>query len=168
MPINILVDIEATGPSPFSGLMTEFGAVALNHEMSKISREFEGVLIEAAPDPNIPAKPLVLETSKRHNEKEVMKNFHEWLISFGERVVFVSDNPAYDFQWISYYFDKNGLENPFGYSGRRISDFWAGLNNDWINTQKWKKFRRTKHSHRAVEDSRGNAEALITLISMTR
>ncbi len=46
-------------------------------------------------------------------------------------LVFVSDNPAYDWQWIAGMFDRAGLDNPFGHSGRRISDFWAGLNGDW-------------------------------------
>jgi hypothetical protein len=48
---------------------------------------------------------------------------------------------AYDWQWIAGMFDRAGMDNPFGYSGRRISDFWAGLNRDWSDTQGWKRFR---------------------------
>ena len=40
--------------------------------------------------------------------------------------MFVSDNPAYDFQWINFYFWRYFGMNPFGHSGRRIADFYAG------------------------------------------
>ncbi len=76
-----------------------------------------------------------------------------------ERPVFISDNVAYDWQWIAGMFDKAGLPNPFGHSGRRISDFWAGLNNNFGETQSWKRFRKTKHDHNPVNDAMGNVEA---------
>jgi hypothetical protein len=44
-------------------------------------------------------------------------------------------------------FDRAGLDNPFGHSGRRISDFWAGLNRDWSDAQSWKRLRRTPYDH---------------------
>jgi hypothetical protein len=49
--------------------------------------------------------------------------------------------------------------HPFGHSGRRISDFWAGLNRNWSETQGWKRFRRTAHDHHPVHDAMGNVEA---------
>lgn len=164
----ILVDVEACGPSPYSGEMTEFGAVALNKTMTAIQSTFHGKLIDTVPDPENPAKPLIQPDSKRYNEKEVMLKFEKWLKSFGGRVVFVSDNNGYDSQWVNYYFDKHGLENPFGHSSRRISDFAAGLSNNWTNTQKWKRLRVTNHDHNPLNDSLGNAEAVLSLIAMSR
>lgn len=70
-----------------------------------------------------------------------MLEFEEWLKLLEDRVVFVSDNNGYDSQWVNYYFDKHSIENPFGHSSRRISDFWEGLNNSWMRTQDWKNFR---------------------------
>jgi len=53
-----------------------------------------------------------------------MADFANWLDSVNKsRLTFVSDNPAYDFQWINAAFDASGMENPFGHSARRISDF---------------------------------------------
>lgn len=169
MTICILVDVEARGTSPFSGEMTEFGAVALNKTMTAVQGTFHGKLIEAVPDRTNPAIPFIPPNAKRYNEKEVMEKFHKWLLSFGERVVAVSDNNSYDLgTWITPYFDRNGLENPFGHSSRRISDFAAGLKGDWNNTQKWKKLRVTKHTHHPVSDAMGNAESLISLIALSR
>lgn len=155
-----LVDVEATNLSPFSGVMTEFGAVEF-----KSRATFHGVLWESVPDPTNPAKPLV--TGQQFDEVKVMTKFDKWIqeVSKG-RPIFVSDNPAYDFQWISYYFDKTLQFNPFGHSGRRIADFYAGLQRDFYDTQKWKSYRVTKHDHNPVNDAMGNAEALQTLLGL--
>lgn len=150
----IFVDVEADGDSPIYGTMTEFGAV---HEKSLST--FHGVLYEGTPDPDNPAKPIV---GKRvATNKEVAEAFAAWLIEVGgkEHPVFVSDNVAYDWQWISALFDSAMMYNPFGHSGRRISDFWAGLQNNWGETQSWKRFRKTKHDHNPVNDAMGNVEA---------
>jgi hypothetical protein len=58
--------------------------------------------------------------------------------------------------------------NPFGHSGRRIGDFYAGPVGDFHNTQKWKRLRRTKPDHHPVNDALGNAEALIRLLNGER
>lgn len=150
----VFVDVEARGVSPIHGTMTEFGAV---HEKSL--RTFHGVLFEGSPDPENPAIPIV--GKQIATDLEVATAFIAWLkeVGGGERPVFVSDNPAYDWQWISAMFDKAMHPNPFGHSARRLSDFYAGLMNDWGNTQGWKRFRKTTHDHNPVNDSMGNVEA---------
>jgi hypothetical protein len=149
----IFVDVEATGLTPATGIMTEFGAV---HE--KTGNSFHGILAEAEPDPENPAKPVV--TGEIYDAKPVMQSFVNWLEQFGkERPVFVSDNVAYDWMWVAFYLDRELGVNPFGHSGRRISDFWAGLQHNWGETQSWKRFRKTKHDHNPVNDAMGNVEA---------
>lgn len=92
-------------------------------------------------------------------------DLHSWILekSVG-RPVFVSDNPAFDWQWLAAEFARAGLDNPFGHSGRRISDFWAGLHRNFRTTQSWKALRRTPHDHNPVNDALGNAEALWTIL----
>lgn len=154
----IFVDVEATGVSPYSGEMTEFGAV---HYASR--KSYHGILFDSMPDPEYPAKSVIVGIG--YPQAPVMRGFASWLkTNVPGRPVFVSDNPAYDFMWINYYFDKTMGENPFGHSGRRISDFWAGLNHDWSNSQKWKQFRRTPHDHNPVNDAMGNVEAFETIL----
>ena len=77
------------------------------------------------------------------------------------RPVFMSDNPAFDWQWVNYYFHRYLGDNPFGYSGRRIGDLYAGLKGDFGAANAWKSLRRTEHTHDPVDDAIGNAEALI-------
>lgn len=159
----IFVDVEAAGSSPVNGTMTEFGCVA-----ESTGETYHGVLFNAHPDPENPAKPVVGERLK--TDEEVAKELVWWLktVSKKERPVFVSDNPAYDFMWIAGMFDKAGIENPFGWSGRRISDFWAGLQHNWGETQGWKNFRMTVHDHNPVNDAMGNVEAFQHLKALAK
>jgi hypothetical protein len=160
----ILVDCEARGTSPVSGILAEFGAV---HYTGRAS--FHGRLFEAVPDPANPAVPLP-PGRRVASDDEVAIRFTAWLQDRlgGQRPVLVSDNPAWDFMWIAGMFDRAGMANPFGHSGRRISDFWAGLHRDWRQTQGWKRFRRTPHDHHPVHDALGNAEALEEILRIAR
>lgn len=148
------VDVEARGLSPVNGTMTEFGVV---HYDTK--ETFHGVLYEGTPDPENPAIPVV--GKQLATDAEVVKELNEWLSGFvGDgRAVMISDNPAYDFMWVAGMYDKAGEQNRFGHSARRISDFWAGLQHKWSETQSWKTFRQTPHDHNPVNDAMGNVEA---------
>jgi hypothetical protein len=134
----ILVDCEGHGPAPtFNDSSSfEFGAVEF---LSRAT--FHGV----------------------GGTKETFDKFAEWLNKFPGRKVFVSDNPAYDWQFINYYFHLYLSSNPFGWSARRISDYYAGIIGDWYDTQSWKQYRVTPHDHNPVNDALGNAQALQTI-----
>src|SRR5262245_34007573 len=150
----IFVDVEATGRSPINGAMTEFGAVDY-----KTRQTFHGVIWESHPAEDNPAVSII--TGKLLNPlPTVMSDFARWLEGLGKgRPIFISDNPAYDYQWINAAFDICGMANPFGHSARRIGDFWAGLRRDWSDTQSWKRLRVTPHDHNPVNDAMGNVEA---------
>ena len=122
MGTPIVVDCEAPFGvgAPSVGDMTEFGAVDVNALQDGRVETFHGVGCS----------------------EDTFRQFREWLTP-RMPVVFVSDNPAYDFQWINFYFWRYFGENPFGHSGRRIADFYAGLVGDFRSTQKWKRLRRT-------------------------
>lgn len=154
-----LVDVESDGPAPGIYNMVCFGVVEYTTRKS-----FYG---QTAPITSkyIPEALAISGFSRADHEKfphhsDVMRNLRDWLKSFGNRSVFISDNPAFDFQWMSYYFALNDMENPFGFSGRRIGDFFAGANGNWRDATSWKKLRRTTHTHHPVDDAQGNAEAL--------
>lgn len=147
------VDVEATGMSPWSGIMTEFGAV--NYDTLDT---FHGILAESEPSPENPAIPVV--TGEVYDPYPVMESFNHWVKDATDgRSIFVSDNPAFDFMWVTYYFDSTIGVTPFGHSARRIGDFFAGMRRDWYTTQAWKKWRVTKHDHHPVHDAMGNVEA---------
>jgi DNA polymerase III epsilon subunit-like protein len=89
--------------------------------------------------------------------KAVMESSASWLDQHAKgRPVFVSDNVAFDWQFINYYFLRFLGRNPFGFSGRRIGDIYAGLVKDASKATEWKKFRVTKHTHNPVDDAKGN------------
>jgi hypothetical protein len=60
-----------------------------------------------------------------------MTDFAGWLEKNSKgRAIFISDNPAFDWQFINYYFHRFLGQNPFGFSARRIGDLYAGLVRD--------------------------------------
>ncbi len=153
----VFVDCEAIGKSPSTGYLTEFGAVSYPKRET-----FHGKLYKVTRDS---ADNKVVGESLPYPEK-VFADFELWLkkVCNGGRPVFVSDNPAFDWQWINDGFHKYLGHNPFGHSARRISDFYAGLTKDFSNTQKWKKWRVTPHDHNPVHDSLGNVEAYAAML----
>jgi hypothetical protein len=109
------------------------------------------------------------ETGAAFDPVKVFTAVEQWLLSVTNgRCIFVSDNPAYDFQWINYGFHHAIGRNPFGHSGRRISDFYAGLVGDFSNSQGWKRLRVTPHDHNPVNDAMGNVEAFARLLNGER
>lgn len=163
MSYLVFVDCEARGVSTVHGTLTEFGLV---HE--KTLQTFHGRLFESSPDPENPAIPIVGD--RIATDLDVANQVLAWLKEVGgdDRPVFVSDNPAYDWQWIAGMFDRAMHPNPFGHSGRRIADFYAGLMNNWGETQNWKRYRKTIHDHNPVNDAMGNVEAYRRLINIAK
>lgn len=159
------VDIEADHTSPATGSMVCFGAVLV----SDISKTFYGKTKPLKDTYNPEALAISGFTRDEHlsfNDPEsVMENFNDWVLSTNKhgRPQFISDNPAFDWQWINYYFDMYGIKNPFGYSARRIGDLYCGLKKDTFKNREWKQFRKTKHDHNPVNDAIGNAEALLEI-----
>lgn len=147
----IFCDVEAHFDSPCPGIgggMTEFGAVEF-----ETRKTFHGI---KQYEPTIKSWQTVFE------------EFDSWLKQFPGNPIFVSDNPAYDWQWINYHFWHLLRKNPFGHSARRIGDFYAGLTGNFRNASKWKHLRITKHDHNPVNDAMGNVEAFARMLNGDR
>jgi hypothetical protein len=157
-----IVDVEADGPIPADYSMVCFGAVLFD---DALATTFHGRTRPIA-DRFVPEALAVSGYSREQHAtfddpKNVMAEFARWLERHSKgRPVFVSDNVAFDWQWINFYFHHFLGQNPFGFSGRRIGDLYAGLLRDASKANDWKKFRVTAHTHDPVDDARGNAEAL--------
>lgn len=186
-PRLFIVDVEASNKTPHSGVMTEFGVVDF-----ETGAWFHGHLWDFTSHPENPALPVPTRrncgitihdgttTTTTHDpnardheygldihEQAVFEDLTTWMATRtgpDGRAVFVSDNPGFDFMWMANGFDKHGLDNPFGFSSRRIGDLAAGLSGNWRNTNAWKKHRKTTHDHNPVNDALGNAEALRTVL----
>jgi hypothetical protein len=162
----IVVDVEADGPCPGPYSMVCFGAVLLDE---KLDKTFHGK-VKPISEKWIPEALAVSgysrETHMKFDEPTgTMALFANWLrINSIGKPTFISDNPAFDWQWINYYFHVYRGSNPFGFSARRIGDLYCGMKMDASLNREWKALhRKTRHDHDPVNDAMGNAEALLEM-----
>lgn len=169
---HFIVDVEADGPAPGLYSMVSFAAIELTAagpgqtffaELAPISDRY----VESA----LSACGLTrAQTLEYEAPSVVMSRFAHWVEQFAPspRQVFISDNPAFDWQFINYYLHAFTGSNPFGHTARRIGDFAAGLERNFTASSRWKRLRKTKHTHHPLDDVRGNAEALYALAAAHR
>lgn len=183
IPDNIfLIDVEATDKTPMTGVMTEFAAVHV-----RSGDAFYAHLYNFHPHPDIPALPVVdldargvpqvnpywdiipageLPARNRHPRlSRLAGDFQTWVHGFKvTRPTLVSDNNGFDAMWLNCFTDEQLGVTLFGHSSRRIGDFYAGTRGKWNDQSRWKRLRRTAHTHDPLDDARGNAEALVSLL----
>lgn len=174
----VFVDTEASGPCP--GLphsaMTELGAVHYESGNTFYARFYDTNNLESGAREII--RPHVqiecdMASLDGVGPADVYQYFKNWLwhwckLDSTKNAVFVSDNLAFDWQWVNYGFHLHLGEMPFGFSGRRINDFYAGLVGDFTNQSRWKKLRVTTHDHNPVNDAMGNVEAFRRILNGER
>lgn len=164
------VDCEAYGECPRLGRLTEFAAV------SYTSRHVFYAALDIgggkSPSGRVPQPdPDLLDYEYDEKGKEAFRDFAAWLVEEspqGGRPVLVSDNPAFDWQWINDGFWRWLGRNPMGFSARRIGDFYAGLRGDFRMSNDWKKLRITPHTHDPRDDAMGNVEAFERMLKGER
>lgn len=162
----IVVDVESDGAIPHKFSMVCFGAVIVEPTLSKT---FYGKTKPISNEWNPEALAVSGFSREQHLEfdspRAVMLQFESWILanSIG-KPIFITDNPAYDWSFINYYFHYYLGRNPFGFSARRIGDLYCGMVKD--STARWKWLRKTKHDHHPVNDAKGNAEALLEIKKM--
>ncbi len=158
----VIVDVESDGPIPAEFSMVCFGAVVFD---DRLDRTFYG-RTRPISDRFVPEALAVSGFSREQHlgfddPKAVVDALATWLEQHSKgRPIFVSDNLAFDWQFINYYLHRFLGRNPFGFSGRRIGVLYAGLVKDASKATEWKKYRVTAHTHNPVDDAKGNAEAL--------
>jgi len=166
---GLIIDVESTGPHPLEYSMVQIGAVDLKgNEFTCNMRPRPGTIADPAA---LKATGLTWEQVCEWPDPEAqMRLFREFLEDTygGKRVVSWSDNPAFDWQWINTYLWAYTGGNPLGHSMRRIGDFYAGLQHNVTAASKWKRLRDTKHTHHALDDARGNMEALKKILSWSK
>lgn len=163
--VYIIVDVESDGAVPHLYSMVCFGAVILDYNLDKT---FYGKVKPISDKYNPEALAISGFSRDEHEQfdepKLVMKQFADWIKeNVKGRPTFISDNPAFDWQFINYYFHLYLGYNPFGFSARRIGDLYCGLKKDLYKNEEWKNlYRKTVHDHNPVNDAKGNAEALLS------
>lgn len=161
-----VVDVEADGPASGLFSMVSFGAVRLDRELAttfygRVAPVFERFDPEA----------LAISGASREEHlsypkaEDEMRRFALWIkeTNIGGAPKLVSDNPAFDWQWINWYCHSYLGENPFGSSARRVGDFCAGLEGRWEATSTYRALGKTPHTHHPVDDAKRVAEGLIAM-----
>lgn len=165
----IVVDVEADGAIPHNYSMVCFGAVIVEPTLTKtFYGKTKPISDEWVADALAVSGFSREEHEKFDDPKKVMENFAEWIAKNSNgKPTFISDNPAFDWQWINYYFHTYLGKNPFGFSARRIGDLYCGMKMDTGLNSEWKRlYRKTTHDHNPVNDAKGNAEALLAMKKM--
>ena len=159
----IVVDVEADGPIPGKYSMVALGAVLVEPGLGRTFHGRTRPISEQWLPEALGISGVTREEHLRFDEPgPVMEAFERWVLGTSKgRPVFFSDNLAFDWQFINYYFHQQLGRNPFGWSGRRIGDLYCGMVKAAYAT--WKHLRRTSYDHHPVNDARGNAEVLLQL-----
>ena len=162
----VMVDVEADGPIPGDYSMVCFGAIIVE---PGLERTFYGQL-QPISDNFVPEALAVSGFSREQclsfeEPRVVMQRFGNWLSAeVRGRLMFVSDNNGFDWQFINWYFHHFLGQNPFGHSSTNLGSLYKGLARDaFVN---FKHLRNTPHTHHPVDDALGNAEALLKIKEM--
>lgn len=162
----VMVDVEADGPIPGDFSMISFGAVIVE---PGLERTFYGRLKPISE--RFVAEALAVCNLTREeclgfdDPKTVMEQFHDWLkTNCKGRMLFISDNNGFDWQFVNWYFHHFLGKNPFGHSSTNLGSLYKGMQRDTFAN--FKHLRKTAHTHHPVDDARGNAEALLALKEM--
>jgi DNA polymerase III epsilon subunit-like protein len=155
------VDIEADGPIPGPYSMISIGAVLVKPGFKEtFYRE-----IKPISDIWVPGALAISGFSREDTLKfseaiDVMTEMNDWIKSTSKgQARFVADNAGFDWMFTAWYFHNFINENPFGFSSTSLTSMWKGMQKDAFASFKF--LRKTKHNHNALDDAKGNAEALI-------
>lgn len=163
------MDVEASGPVPGLGDMISFAAVVVE---PGLERQWQsGVLMPTCTKYSEGAYRSIGMSREEHEASRVsipsaMRSFVAWVRECSpgtDRAVMLSDNPGFDFQWVNYWLHHCEQPPVLGHSARRIGDAWAGLRKRPRETQSWRRYRVTAHTHDPLDDCVGNAEAWLEM-----
>jgi inhibitor of KinA sporulation pathway (predicted exonuclease) len=163
----IMVDIEADGPIPGDFSMIEIGAVLVDIEGQDLSQRFSANLRPISdkyePDALSVSGYGRDQTQTFEDPTAVMERFEKWVEekSVG-KPIFISDNNGFDWMFVCWYLHHFCHKNPFGHSSANLGWFYKGLEKDFAAS--FKGFRAHAHTHKAIDDALGNAEAFLAII----
>ena len=170
MKNSFIIDVEADGPCPGLYNMINFGIVSVENMEKTFFGELKPDVENGGGIPEARAvSNISYETQLTYPDPvNTMLRAFNWITENSDqdsRLVFWSDNPAFDWQFWNYYCHKYANNNPFGFSARRIGDLYAGYQKSHKKTVQWKRFRETPHDHNPINDALGNAQALLRIVT---
>ncbi|HEY8447619.1 MAG TPA: exonuclease domain-containing protein [Thermomicrobiales bacterium] len=162
----IVVDVEADGPIPGKYSMVALGAVVLDDPRDS-ANQFYATLRPMTEHWQAEALAIAGFTREQtlgfREPADAIRDFAGWLASRsrGKRLQFISDNAGFDWQFVNFYCHVFLGHNPFGHSPASLTWLYKGFRKD--ARASIRPLRKTEHSHNALEDAIGNAEALLAI-----
>ncbi len=159
----IMVDIEADGPIPGDYSMISLGAIVVEPTLSKTFYAEIRPVSEIYVPEALSVSGFSRETTMGFEEPAtVMERFETWIKANSKgQAMFISDNNGFDWMFVCWYFHHFLKRNPFGFSSTNLGSLYKGIVKD--TTKNFKHLRQSKHTHNALEDAKGNAEALLEI-----
>jgi DNA polymerase III epsilon subunit-like protein len=157
----ISVDIEADGPIPGDYSMIALGAVVVDRDLettfyAEIRPISENYVVDALAVSGFTRE----QTLTFALPYATMNEFADWLDEQAahDKIKFISDNAGFDWMFVCWYLHHFAKRNPFGYSSESLTSMFHGYKQDM--RARFRHMRRTKHSHNALDDAKGNAEVI--------
>lgn len=135
----ISIDIEATGPTPGTHSMFEIGATLVEEPGHDFSAEItllpEAGFEQAALDAIGKTRAELERPDFGSAPPLVMQTFSDWVhaeTSARGRPVFVANSAPFDWMFVAWYFEKFGVQNPFGHTALDMKAYFMGKTGcDW-------------------------------------
>lgn len=158
-----MVDVEADGPIPGDYSMISFGAVVVEKGLGRtFYRECKPISERWLPEALAVSGFAREQTLTFPEPAKSITEFANWLRGFDEPR-FVADNNGFDWQFVNWYLHHFVGSNPFGYSSTNLGSLYKGLVKD--TRKNFKHLRTTRHTHNALDDAKGNAEAMLRMFA---
>lgn len=169
----IVIDIEASGPSPDLYAMLSLGAATLTEPAQTFYREFqpdsELVNKESLEISNLSMQELA---ENAHPPKQALQQFSQWIQTVtpsGKIPIFTAFNAPFDWMFVNTYFHRYLGYNPFGHKALDIKALFMGYHQvPFLNTSHYEICEHynlhTLLTHHALEDAIQEAELLKLLL----
>lgn len=161
----VMIDIESDGPIPGDYSMISFGAVVVEPDLQRTFYAELKPMSEKWLESSLEIGKFTREQTLTFEDPlSVMQRFAEWLKEVNDgRLMFVSDNNGFDWQFINWYLHHFLGQNPFGHSSTNLGSLYKGMVKNMHKN--FKHLRRTTHTHNALDDAIGNAESMLIMIA---
>jgi DNA polymerase III epsilon subunit-like protein len=170
----IIVDIEASGPTPGKFAMLSLGAATLAKPTRTFYRELKPDS-DAFDEEALSISKLSMDKLAKSgtSPEEAMQEFGDWVDQVtpeGKFPVFTAFNAAFDWMYVNTYFHRYLGYNPFGHKALDIKALFMGLHKvPFLDTSHHHICQyyglQSSLSHHALEDAVQEAQLLNMLIS---
>lgn len=171
--VYIVVDVEASGPSPSRYALLSIGACTIDEPGQafyiELQPDREAFTTEAMAVNGLSLDRLAVEGLP---PAEAMQAFAEWVAKVvppDARPVFTAFNAAFDWMFVNDYFHRYLGHNPFGHAALDIKAYYMGLHGvTWAETshaQVGKRYSsKDELTHHALDDAIDEAEILQAML----